>query len=728
MTTGSDFFDEPALVDRLVAAVSSRKRPLTFLVGSPLTAPVGDGARGVPGVEGMIEEVARELGKPLTLSDLGGEDRYQGAFRVLLSSRGTDAVNRVVRRAVLQASVGAPPDLVEPALDGTLSDQRRACAALEQDLLGWSLSPGVEYLGRLAASFPRSIGHAVLTSNFDPLIEISIQRAGGACWRTAPQGDGNLLQTRGRGCHVVHVHGYWYDADTLHLPTQLKAERPQLRASLRRLFGDTTLVVVAYGGWDDVFSRALIDVVTDGGAFPEVIWTFHETDTSKILHRHARLLERLQPGLERGGRVTLYRGVDCHALFPRLWAILPAGAELDDWEISRRMREGVTGDLHRIATDLSRHSGEELGQELIAAVEAFGVRYLRDAFRVAVVARQQPSGTFLRTCTPALGTSLLSRLTEVSDGWGDKMKLWAAAERLGPGDEPPLDAAGVAVPLVSPGGTLGGHLFFLRDVPFTPSEIALLLELGRTIASVLRVERERLAVKADLGRLRHEILGPVQGLVSAAKLLSTRAGEAGLAGDHLEELLRRVDQEAERIRIAVANQRAASTAELGLRRRREDLIRLVRRVASRALRAYGWRRGSIQVEQSPPSVLALDVEAFELAVFNLMRLAQQLSLSDRDLHVRCWRVAGAAVLRLEYVGWPMPESMAAELVGKGTGTAARSAAAGDLLALANTNAIVAAHGGTVAYELEPLEGPWERVQPFRGRFTVSLPEPEREHS
>jgi hypothetical protein len=73
----------------------------------------------------------------------------QDAFRALLASRGPGIVSRVVRQAVLRATVNPPPEFLKAARDGDLVECRRACDTPERNLSGWSLSPGVEDLAAL---------------------------------------------------------------------------------------------------------------------------------------------------------------------------------------------------------------------------------------------------------------------------------------------------------------------------------------------------------------------------------------------------------------------------------------------------------------------------------------------------------------------------------------------------------------------------------------------------
>jgi tetratricopeptide (TPR) repeat protein len=199
-----------------------------------------------------------------------------------------------------------------------------ACRALEFDIAGWHLNAGTDYLGKLVAGYPTRFGKTLLTTNFDPLIEVAIRRAEGAYWRTVLHADANLSQTEASGCHVIHLHGYWFGADTLHTARQLGQSRPHLRDSLRSILRNKLVVVCAYGGWDDVFTDALMEVVRDLTEHPEVIWTFHVAGPTL----EERLSERLAPGINRG-RVNLYAGVDCGRFFPQLyqrWSNLEVGA------------------------------------------------------------------------------------------------------------------------------------------------------------------------------------------------------------------------------------------------------------------------------------------------------------------------------------------------------------------------------------------------------------------
>jgi hypothetical protein len=54
---------------------------------------------------------------------------------------------------------------------------------LDNDIRGWLIAPGIEAVGKLLAQYQDRFGRSILTTNFDPLIEVSIRRAEGHYFR-----------------------------------------------------------------------------------------------------------------------------------------------------------------------------------------------------------------------------------------------------------------------------------------------------------------------------------------------------------------------------------------------------------------------------------------------------------------------------------------------------------------------------------------------------------------
>jgi hypothetical protein len=275
-----------------------------FLIGSALSVPA------IPGVNEMQELIRQRLDlEPSQFGELMARHAghpYQRAIEVLIGRAGVGACNQVVRDAVLQAYSDVPRGL-------SVEDLTRA----EENLAAWQLPPGTRALGELVARFGEPFGRVVLTPNFDPLLRLAVRRAGAECVQITLDADGKLESVHTRACRIVHIHGYWLGTDCLHTPSQLSQHRPRLKASLTRLLGDSMLVVLGYGGWDDVLTDALAGIAADTAACPEVLWAFRGLDEVTLLQQNQQLFRRFGAMLGRG-RFVPYLGIDAHRFLPRL--------------------------------------------------------------------------------------------------------------------------------------------------------------------------------------------------------------------------------------------------------------------------------------------------------------------------------------------------------------------------------------------------------------------------
>jgi tetratricopeptide (TPR) repeat protein len=67
---------------------------------------------------------------------------------------------------------------------------------------------------------------------------------------------------------------------------------------------------MGYGGWDDVFTRCLLNAIAEQSDEIEVLWTFFEKDEAAVIAKNQQLLQKLQT--LPGQRVVSYIGVDCN--------------------------------------------------------------------------------------------------------------------------------------------------------------------------------------------------------------------------------------------------------------------------------------------------------------------------------------------------------------------------------------------------------------------------------
>ncbi|HEU4423399.1 MAG TPA: hypothetical protein VFR67_12785 [Pilimelia sp.] len=324
------------LIERLVHAVR-RGEHITLIVGSGVTAPA------VPTVSDMLaladdyaagrddkgdltralEQARATLDDPVALYVA-----YRRAFANWVSGTEFDVV---AQEAVLQAY--QPVDRTRSAL-ATHGVWQRVDARLgervEADLASWQLPPGMAALGRLLARRPAQFGNRLLTTNFDPLAEIAIRRAGG---RATPltlteKGAAPPLGLNGDAVRVFHLNGYWRPvrpADRrllLHDPEKLSPHPPlavprsdephrwALATGIARLLRGDTICVVGYGGYDDVIYDALRQV----GHRVTVVWALDRPDEAAARRQADRLREALGPGRE----PVVCPGVDSNEFFPEL--------------------------------------------------------------------------------------------------------------------------------------------------------------------------------------------------------------------------------------------------------------------------------------------------------------------------------------------------------------------------------------------------------------------------
>ena len=332
------------LLTRIVSAAKQGKK-VTFLFGSGLTAKNQEfDDRGVPSASAMVTKVIemfkgtdQELPLASRLANVDSVDQYQEAMRFLIQCHGQDALNSLVRDSVLEAR--------EVSCFGNQN-----LTALDADVNGWWLPPGIIALSQLAVHYRKVFDGPLFTSNFDPLIEVGIRKAGGQAAAIVLDTDGSFQHTiLHNTTQVVHFHGYWIHSDTLHTVLQLQQDRPQLKGALRELLRDRLLVVIAYGGWRDVFTSTLVELASENAEHMDVAWTFYADGDEYITKTHGKLIEALH---SRGGeRIVFYKGINCHVLLPDLVSRL--GAEPSSNPTATfAIEDAKSPDLSREITDL----------------------------------------------------------------------------------------------------------------------------------------------------------------------------------------------------------------------------------------------------------------------------------------------------------------------------------------------------------------------------------------
>lgn len=203
---------EQGLLDQLRVTIANGER-ITLIVGPGLAGP---SATTVPTMLELAERYAAGRNDDMALSQALARaragttdepaalyDAYRAAFRDWVSR---DALDVVAQQAVLAAY--QPPDVIDSPLathglwqliDHALGER------LENDRDSWILPAGARALGALLARRRDVFGGAVLTTAFDPLLEIAARSAYGRAVSVLLEAD----MPAGDELRVVHLNGYW---------------------------------------------------------------------------------------------------------------------------------------------------------------------------------------------------------------------------------------------------------------------------------------------------------------------------------------------------------------------------------------------------------------------------------------------------------------------------------------------------------------------------------------
>ncbi len=331
--------DQTSFSNRLVSSFREGDRRIAFVVGSGLSA------GSVPSVPAMVERMRDAVGPDLRRDfdrsvKMGQDDsgsEYRKAAEFVYLNSGRIVLNRVIRDAVLEACPRA-------VLRSGRSDLEKVEATG-----GWTVPGGVAALGKIVTALPAERRGPILTTNFDPLIEVAIRQAGGSPRPHALDRDGSFRRIETGAIDVVHVHGFWRETDTLHLDFQLSTERPRLEDEIRRSLVGCDVFVLGYGGWDDVFTRTLRNRVK-ASHFDDmdVMWsTYQEIDEEWLASEGSA-------DLTEGANVVLYDGVDANVVLPEALRRLRADRSSGDHNVktvrrgSRKVPRSEADDLKAV--------------------------------------------------------------------------------------------------------------------------------------------------------------------------------------------------------------------------------------------------------------------------------------------------------------------------------------------------------------------------------------------
>lgn len=406
-----------------------------------------------------------------------------------------------------------------------------------------------------------------------------------------------------------------------------------------------------------------------------------------------------------------------------------AGAEMQRARAEQEGRE-----LLEMTRVLTQFHGKQLGRELAARLETWVRAALhRPACRIAVVAftlydRSKLLAAMVQGPSEERDTETIGTLQELSRAALARKaggKQQAASTRSEP--IPVQDPKGQGVQISLPGqDRLGGHLFALDDEPFYPDDVETLQRAAQYVAFTLDTERERSVARQAMGRFRHALLGPAQGLTEAAEFVVHLAG-GPTTSPELKRAQGIISKESEILRLWRENQRFYLSEEMKVRITRFPLRPLVDRCILRWTRYARSRDISIRPDFQPKGELQIDAdeEAIDLALSNLLENACKYSFHGQTVTVGV-RLEGQVVkLWVEDEGHPVPKAIDKVIYEPGVRGVERDPfrlIIGQGLGLAMAGIAASLHAGRLFHHSELLvKGRSPDTDRYKVRFTLELP-------
>jgi signal transduction histidine kinase len=404
-------------------------------------------------------------------------------------------------------------------------------------------------------------------------------------------------------------------------------------------------------------------------------------------------------------------------------------AERTAMEMYKASRRVVLEELLQLSNELAGMVGAPLGQGMVDRLKDWVKdRLLRPLCEVAVVSRLETGGILIKQSSAGIAENLLGWLESRSIEWNKEERTWSTGSLVlcrEPREVLPL--AGHAAAIRLPGTKLLGHLILLDEEPFAKNELEAIRQAADYMAVLLNIEWERLREKQEMGRFRHAVMGPVQGVTSAALLLAGLAEQAGAERAQVERLRTRLNVEAQVIRLWRENQRFYQSENVQVKPRRQELKLVIDRCVERFRDLLGERNISLLLSWPFRGNLPVlfDADAIDLVLSNLLDNSRKYSFFNQTVTVGAKLLEGSVAVWIEDVGHGFPDEAESKIYRLGRRFVEYDkwrTISGEGLGLAMSAAIVHAHGGDLTHSSIKLgEGRHPDTTPYRVRFTFTLP-------
>lgn len=378
-------------------------------------------------------------------------------------------------------------------------------------------------------------------------------------------------------------------------------------------------------------------------------------------------------------------------------------------------------------------SAEEISSQLVTALEQNAAPGSRGDVSFLVVARSVHRRPFLATGT-STDRELVESVVEASATHAETPWEWGSARNDWPTGSPSewKQCRGIPIGTSLP-PSFTGHIVLLGRSELSPETVQLAEALVPEVVQLVYGHFWAVTAGLQLGTFRHALLGPVQGLASAARALVEVASRRADRTEEVAMLSRRIELEVNEIRRWREISRVAESDLFGepvyLRPRRGHLGPLLQRILHRFQPLFSER--DIQVELKtlpvPEPVVEFDENAVDLLISEALNNAAKYGLRSRPVVVQMQRSGRSLELVVENVAVapPDPPPLWAGRSGRGS----MPDLAGDPLnplpeygGLYIAQRLAKAHGGALSTEVRRLGETGERNEvAFKVKVAVRLP-------
>jgi signal transduction histidine kinase len=418
-------------------------------------------------------------------------------------------------------------------------------------------------------------------------------------------------------------------------------------------------------------------------------------------------------------------------LEPRCVEVVAAIAEHIGRGMARHFRTDVLDHLNRLAEKLTGKEGAALASGMLAELEGWAHQFVAKGCRVVVMASLHGPSASVFVASESINPGMFEeantkQLADLMSMAGDDLVKRSTPFNL---QEAPQRAHQLAVRItLSSNPVLRGCLLFISDQPLHRQARTAAQEASREIAILLDYEqRSRLRIE-QAARLRHALLGPVQGLMNQAGEINRLIKRGDVTPDRLRAISTRIKSEANSVGLWREIQRLYSASEVKVVPRRASLRPLVERCVERFREPIlEERKSKLQLDFRPPGALQIDMDeaAIDLVLNNLLDNARKYCFAHTTVTVTVAVDSFTANVHVnvEDVGHGIPDRLNTRIyeVGERLDWDDRvRSITGTGLGLPISKTLVELHGGKLSHECEQGISASDPLR-CRVRFTKELP-------